>query len=349
MNEVLLYTRKGQIWSSKGLLGDAKSDVVKERMNAIGAEQTITTLTDLLPQVYQQKYLQYNLNEYVPMMVGQGNPYSSQLFNWAIGMNGTDFEAGLAQMASADSNIYDDDIAVEPIYRHVTTWIKNVQVNTLEQGTFDAGTGNMDLLAEKLKARKKEYDLGIQKTLFLGLKSAPTKFAGLLTQSDVTSDVTTITKSLASMTDAEFLTFAKTFIKAFQDNCNYTAMPNRFVIPETDLTALKTSFISGTYPLAGSTKYEVLLNMGKSFAPDFEILGCVYCQPDFNKQYINVGTGKTMYVLYNKDADTLNMQIPIDFTVTLPYQLGIKSVSTAYSRFSGVKAMRPKEVLYFSF
>lgn len=349
MKEMLLYDRNGQVWTPRGCLGSADEYSVRERMNALGADQNITTLTELLPQVYQQKYLQYDLSNYVPIMVGQGNPYMSQLFNWAIGINGTDFEAGLAQMASADSNIYNDDIAVEPIFRDVTTWIKNVQVNTLEQGIFDAGTGNMDLLAEKLKARKKEYDLGIQKTTFLGLKSAPTKFGGLLTQSDVTDNTTLVTKTLAAMTDAEFLTFAKGFVKAFQENCNYTAYPTRFVVPETDLTAMKTSFISGTYPLAGSTKYEVLLNMGKSFTPDFEILGCVYCQPEFNKEYLNVGTGKTRYALYNHDADAINLQIPIDFTVTLPYQLGIKSVSTAYSRFSGVKAMRNKELLYFSF
>ena len=62
------------------------------------------------------------------------------------------------------------------------------------------------------------------------------------------------------------------------------------------------------------------------------------------------GLNKNRYVLYNKKADSLIMNVPLDFTLTLPgTSNGFDYTSAAYSRFTGVQALRPQEMLYFDF
>ena len=64
----------------------------------------------------------------------------------------------------------------------------------------------------------------------------------------------------------------------------------------------------------------------------------------------NNNIGSNVYVLYRKAPDTVIMNVPLDFTVTLPNTAdGFNYVSTAYSRFTGVTALRPREILYFTF
>ena len=335
----LVVNRYGEVWSPKGLVGDVNS---KTFQNALGAEQNITTLTQLLPQIIEQKFYELPIADYVDVQVGAGNPFASELFNWTTGIAGGDFESGLINMASHDSQRMADDITVEPIKRPVTSWAKNVQYNILQEGTFNAGTGNMDLIQAKYAARKKDYDLGIQKLAFLGLKTN-TAFKGLLNQSGVTANTTLITKKLSAMTAAEFNAVVAGLMSAFMANSNYTVVPNRFVIPASDFYGL-TSQMSETYPLR--TKLEVLTTALKqaSGKDDFKVLPLAYGDT------ANNDLGANVYVLYEKAPDSLIMNVPLDFTVTLPNTAdGFNYVSTAYSRFTGVTALRPQSMLYFTF
>lgn len=337
--EPLVVNRYGEVWSPKGLVGDVNS---KTFQNALGAEQQITTLTQLLPQIIEQKYYELPIADYVDVQVGGGNPFASELFNWTTSIAAGDFESGLINMASHDSQRMADDIAVEPIKRPVTSWAKNVQYNILQEGTFNAGTGNMDLIQAKYAARKKDYDLGIQKLAFLGLQTN-TAFKGLLNQTGVTANTTLITKTLSSMTAAEFDAVVQGLLSAYMANCNYTSIPNRFVIPASDFYGL-TAQMSATYPL--KTKLEVLENALKQATgkEDFKVMPLAYADT------ANNNIGSNVYVLYRKAPDTVIMNVPLDFTVTLPNTAdGFNYVSTAYSRFTGVTALRPREILYFTF
>lgn len=340
----LVVNRDGEIWSQKGIIAHADSKSELEYLNSLGVSQEITTLATVLPTIIEQKYHEVPLADYAEITVGQGNPFSNILYNWTTAIEGSDFESGLINMTSNESNTMADDIALEPIERKVVGWKKNVAYNIIQEGTFAAGTQNMDYVQAKYRARKKQYDLGIQKMFFYGLQS-DAKVRGLLTQENVTVDTQLITKKLSEMTAAEFTEFLSKLLAVFQDNCKYTAMPNRFVIPQGDYVGL-TRFVSEEYPVAGSTRIEVLENAIKRFVPDFKVLGSAYAMIENNKDI--TGLNKNRYALYRKAADTIAMDIPLDFTVTLPGTAnGFDYVSAAYSRFTGLTAFRPMEIMYF--
>lgn len=338
----MVVNRQGEVWTQQGMVGHADS---KQFLNSLGAEQATTTLTAILPSIIQQKYYEIPINEYVPVEVGTGNPFSATLFNWSTGIKGGDFESGLMNMGSNDSARSGDDIFVEPITRKVISWKKDVAYNIIQEGMFAAGTQNMDLVQAKYAARKKEYDLGIQKTAFFGLSSNTTDYPGLLNQTGVNSNTTLITEKLSGMTAAEFNAVVGGLVAAFRTNCNYTAYPNTFIIPESDYNGLVNQ-MSETYPLR--TKLDVLTQALKEVTmnPNFKVMPLAYAMEENNADI--TGLAKNRYVLYNKVADSIIMNVPLDFTVTLPGTAnGFDYTSAAYSRFTSVKALRPLETLYF--
>ena len=346
-NMPLVINRDGEIYSQKGLVAHADSKREMEYLNSLGANQNITTLTAILPTIIEQKFYEIPMADFVDIEVGAGNPFSATLFNWSTGIKGGSFEEGLINTASNKANAMQDDIFVEPIERKVAGWRKDVNYNIMQEGIFAAGTQNMDLVQAKYRARKKEYDLGIQATMVFGLQSNPADFKGLLTQSTVTSNTTLITKALSTMTAAEFNTVVAGLLGAYMPNCNYTAVPNRLVVPASDFYGL-TSQMSETYPL--KTKLEVLTDALKQATGngDFKVMPLAYADKARNADV--TGLNKNRYVLYNKKADSLIMNVPLDFTLTLPgTSNGFDYTSAAYSRFTGVQALRPQEMLYFDF
>jgi hypothetical protein len=57
---------------------------------------------------------------------------------------------------------------------------------------------------------------------------------------------------------------------------------------------------------------------------------------------------KNRYTLLSYDEDSLRMDIPVDYTNTLQNTVnGFNFQSAAYGQFTGLKAYRPKEMLYF--
>lgn len=335
----MVVNRQGEVWTQQGKVGMADS---KQFLNSLGSEQSITTLTAILPTIIEQKFYEIPISDYVPVEVGTGNPFSASLFNWTTGIKGGDFETGLMNMASNDSGKNSDDIFVEPISRKVISWKKDVNYNIIQEATFSQGTQNMDLIQAKYKARKKEYDLGIQKMAFFGLASNTTDFAGLFNQSGVTINTTLITKKLSLMTAAEFNAFVGKLVETYRVNCNRTAYPDTFLIPEDDYNGLANQ-MSETYPMR--TKMEVLQQVLDNTVPNkkVKVLPSAYGMSSYNSAVIN----KDRYVLYNKQADSVILNVPLDFTVTLPGTAnGFDYTSAAYSRFTGVTALRPLEMLY---
>ena len=343
----LVVNREGEIWSPKGVIGHADSKKDVEYLNSIGVDQTITTMTTILPTIIEQKYYELPLADMCDIEVGQGNPFDAVLYNWTTSIKGGDFESGLINMAKNRADGVQDDIAVEPTERKVIGWKKDVNYNIFEEGMFNRGTQKLDYAQKKYEARKKQYDLGIQDTLMFGLKSNQSDYPGILTQSGVTSNTTLITEKISSMTAAEVNAFVAGVLPAYMNECAYTATPNVFMIPADDYYGL-TSQMSETYPLR--TKLSVLQEAFESATGNgnFKIIPNAYCSKTYNSHIY--GLNKNRYVLYRKAPDHLVMNIPLDFTVTLPGTInGFDYTSAAYSRFTGVKLFRPNTMLYFDF
>lgn len=347
-NMPLVVNRDGEIYSPQGLIAHADSKRELEKLNALGADQTITTLTTILPDVIKQKYYTISLADYIDIEVGQGNPFAAKLFNWQTEVKDGGFESGLIELGSNRSNAQEDDIAVSPREYHVASWKKDVTYNIFEEGVFSTGTQNMDYVREKYDARKTAYDLGYQEFICVGSKQQPTKYNGLLTVANATSNVSVITKKLSEMTATEFNTVLASLMPAYARTVNYTAMPNRFVIPADDYMGLA-AFMAEDFPYPGTTRLEVLENALKMITKkaDFKVLPLVYASKDNNAKI--TGLNKNRYALYNKDPKSLIARMPIDFTLTLPGTVnGFDYTSAAYSRFTGAQGLR-NEMVYFDF
>ena len=78
----LAINRFGDVWAPDRYIGNLKDAETVEFMNSLGADQTITTLTQILPKIIEQKFYEIKLSDYFSVAVGQGNPFSEELFNW---------------------------------------------------------------------------------------------------------------------------------------------------------------------------------------------------------------------------------------------------------------------------
>jgi hypothetical protein len=210
-----------------------------------------------------------------------------------------------------------------------------------------AKSGNWDLVTSLEESRKTNWDLGIQSVAFLGM-AGDSSVLGLLTQA-CTVDTTAITKSLKSMTPAELSIFAGIILDRYRVNCNRTAWPTNFTIPESDYLGLATPS-NADYPL--KSRLEILQDTLRIMTknPSFEILPLAYGDAAYNKTVINVGTGKQVYCLYNADEKSIRMDIPVNYTNTLANSVNnFQFQNVGYGQFTGVMAYRPAEMLYFQY
>lgn len=338
-----------QILNSKGekVLLNAQeqrmADYNQQIINSLGFDIDVTTLTTIVKRIVDQKFFEIAPAEYMPIRVGEGS-WSSQLLTYRSFNIADDFETGVVNTASSNGRLADADAAVDSVPVKVINWAKSIGWTLFDlQQALKAG--NWDMIAAKEKARKKNWDLGIQKMAFLGSANDST-VKGLLTQSDVTSNTALITEYIYGMTAAEFNTFCAGLYQAFRSNCNYSARPTHFIIPEIDFNGLAT-FPDATYPL--KTKLQLLEEAMKTLTqnPNFKILPLSYAD-----QTNNVGLvatlGKNRYTLLNYDEDSVRMDIPVDYTATMANSInGFQFNNVGYGQFTGAKAYRPKEVLYF--
>lgn len=309
-----------------------------ELLNAMGIDIPITTLTTAIKSVAEQKFYRIAPAEYMPVVVGEG-AFSTNLLKYTSFNMGGDFEQGLIHTSTHNAQLAQADAGVEGVQIPVINWAKGLSWNLFEVQTA-AKTGNWDLITEKEKARKTNWDLGIQKAAFLGVASVGAK--GLLNQDGITSDLTTITKPIKAMSAAEYQAFVGSIYAAYREHCDYTAEPDVFIIPESDYNGLAAA-VDPNFPI--KTKLEYLKEAFRLIVGhDVEIKKLAYA--DMAKS----GLAVQRYVLLHKDADTLAMNIPVDYTATMANSInGFHWENAAYGQFTGVKVFRPKEVLYFDF
>ena len=309
-----------------------------EYLNALGIDIPITTLTTAIKSVSEQKFYKIAPAEYLPVVVGEG-AFSTNLLKYTSFNLGGDFEQGLINTSTHNSQLAQADAAVEGVQIPVINWAKGLSWNLFEVQQA-AKTGNWDLITEKEKARKTNWDLGIQKAAFLGVASVGAK--GLLNQDGITSDLTTVTKPIKSMSPAEYQAFVGSVYAAYREHCEYTAEPDVFIIPESDYNGLAAA-VDPNFPI--KTKLEYLKEAFRLIVGhEVEIKKLAYADT------ARSGLAVQRYVLLHKDADTLALNIPVDYTATLANSInGFHWENAAYGQFTGVKVFRPKEVLYFDF
>jgi hypothetical protein len=340
---------KTEILNDKGspiILNDREERVVNHNqqiLNSLGYEVNLTSLTAISKRITEQKFFQIKPSEFMPIVVGEGT-WSAELLTYRSYALGGDFETGIVNTGAENDRLARADAGVDSITVPITNWIKEIGWSIFDL-QLASKAGNWDLVTAKETARKKNWDLGIQKVAFLGLKSNP-NVDGLLTQSDVTVNTAVIPTAIRLMTSSQFNSLLAAIIGAYQTNCNYTAMPTHFIIPQNDYNGLA-SFPDSTYPL--KTKLEILESAFKVMTrnPNFKILPVAYADQVNNASVSGLNTN--IYTLLNYDAESVRMDIPLDYTNTMANTInGMQYQNAGYGQFTGVKAYRPLEMIYFT-
>ena len=316
---------------------NSREEKMVERFNAMGYQIDLTTLTQVLKRVAEQKFYTVKPSDYIPVSVSEG-AWSDQLLQYKSYQMGGEFEDGIIDVGSDQDRLATVNAGLEPVYTKVFNWAKELHwtIPEIEQASR---TQVWDVVVAKEKARKKNWDLGIQKIAFEG--NSKFGIQGLFGLTGVTANTTLITKKIGAMSAAEFQAFMAGLLPAYRKNCDFTAYPSIFVIPEDDYNTLATC-ADETYPL--KTRLERIEESLKQLTmnPAFRVLPSAYASKAVNGV-------KNVYALYNKDEDTLRMNIPVDYTNTMANTTnGFQFENVAYGQFTGITLIRPKEVIYFT-
>lgn len=318
---------------------------VNERFgNSLGYEVSITTLTTIVKKITEQKFFEIPPADYLPVRVGQGT-WSTNLTTYRSFDLAAEFEEGIVNTGGQNSRLATADAGVDALNIKVYPWAKSIGWSIFDL-ELAAKSGNWDLVAAKEKARKRNWDLGIQRVAFLGARgnnATGGNCLGLLNQAGVTYNTTVITKAIKSMTPAELKTFTAAVIEAYRSNCQRTAWPTHFIIPESDYNGLA-SQASADFPIKSTLQLLEetfqIITRNKSF----KILPLAYGDAAYS------GYAYQQYVLLNYDEESVRMDLPLDYTNTLANSLDNFSFqNVGYGQFTGVLAYRPLEMLYFKY
>lgn len=315
--------------------------------NALGYEVNITTLTQIVKKVSEQKLYQIAPADYLPIRVGEGT-WSSNLTTYRSFDIADVFESGIINTGASNTRMSVGDAGVDALNIKVNNWSKQCgwSIFDLEQA---AKSGNWDLVAAKEKARKRNWDLGIQRIAFLGANGqngVGGQCLGLLNQAGITFNTTLIQEKLSTMTYTQLATFQQAAIAAYRANCNYTAFPTHFVVPESDYNGLATQS-SPQFPVKSIL---ALLEEGFQIItrnPKFKILPLAYADVANAGGALNSLAGTVQYAFLNYDEESLRMDIPLDYTNTLANSVdNFMFQNAGFGQFTGVLAYRPAELLY---
>ena len=310
---------------------------------AVGFQIAIDTLTYIRKQVTEQKFYEVGIPDFVPLSVGEGAFSQSILTNLTFN-NSDDFATGIINQGLANARLASADAAVASKVITLKQWAKQVTYSLFEvQQALVANS--WDIIEGKHRARKKNWDLGIQQLAFLGVRGDATAL-GLFNQSAVNTNTTFITEYINVMDPTEFATFVAGLLQLYFANTASTALPNRFVIPTADYLGLATP-VSPTYPTVSKLTY-LLQAMQQILGPDFKLMHTAYADKANNNAL--TGLNKNVYALYRHDPESIRMDIPVDYTVTQPNSVNnFQFNDVAYGQFGSVGVYRNLELLYFTF
>lgn len=304
-----------------------------------GFQYAIDTLSYIRSQIIKQKFYEIAIADYLPVDVGEG-AFSDEIVQNLQFMQAGGFYDGDVTNQDQTGRLAQVNTGLDPIRMRTQIWAKATGWTIMEIERASR-SNNWDVVSGKLESLKKNWDLGVQETAFLGHPDGV--MTGLLNDSEVTINTTLVATTLTAMTEAQFTTFVGGLIPAYFANSNDTAIPDTFIIPNDDFLGLSVPY-SPSFPNISKIDY-----MQKAFAattgnPNFKILGLSYAQATRNA---GRGINENRYVLYKNNPETLKMAIPVDFTMLEADTTNrLNWQQAAYGQYSGVLINRKREVLY---
>ena len=316
--------------------------------SSFGYQRAITTLTYIKTLITEQVFYKVNPMDYAPVVVGEGSFAQAILTNLTFSTSG-DFMEGIINQGNNNDQLAKANVGISSITTPVFNWAKSIDYSIFEiEQALQAN--NWDMIKSKHDARKENWDLGIQSMFFLGMPSDPTNAPGLLNQPNVNvGNSTLITGLLNAMSFADYTTFIADLLETYRLNCNRTAYPTHFIIPEDDYNGLATPYTATT------TGFPVISKLGylkAAFAElglgGIKIIPSAYAMPTYNSAAY--GLDKHVYTLLNYDVRSVRMDIPVMITSTQPNTLNnFNFQDAAYGQFTPVVALKPLEMYYLTF
>lgn len=319
---------------------------------ATGYQIQIDTLTYIIKQQSQQKFYTVPFADFLPVMVGSGAFASNLLFNREYS-SAEDFEAGNIRQGTANTRQSSAEAALDGVTQNTQFWAKSVSYSLIEANQALVAN-NWDPIAAKHRARKKNFDLGMQVVAFFGLQT-DSRITGLLNNPNVTTNTAVITKAISSMTATEFFTFMGAFIQAYITNVGSTAMPDTFLMPQGDYIACSQLMVqnviaagSGTYVGMNILDYMLMSFKRATQNDNFKIKSLYYADAAVNNAMR--GLNKNYYALYRQDPESLQMNIPVPYTVTQANSINNFNFQDAsYAQYAGATVLRNLELLLFTY
>lgn len=336
------------------MVNHAQKNLNEQLGNAedLGYNIDLTALTQLVKKVSKQKHFTIRPSEYIPIRVGEG-AWSDQLITYRTYDVAEGFEKGLVDLGLNHSRLHEVDTGIDSVPVKVHSWASQKAWTHIE--LMQAARANSwGLVEAKEESRKKFWDLGIQDVAFVGLKGHP-ETRGLLTQPASTSPTgeqirinnSLVSKKISAMTSTELKDFLRDLVETYRANCERTAWPDTFAIPEDDYNGLGT-VPSPDFPV--NTVREIIKMSLEGYPPEmvskFKIIPCAYGIASFSRGLGQLTNDR--YALYRQDDASLRMNIPVDYTPTSASSFNnFQWQNVAYAQFTGVKAYRPRELMYF--
>lgn len=325
--------------------------LVNERFgNQLGYEVSITTLTQIVKKISEQKLYKIAPADYVPVKVGEGT-WSSNLTTYRSFDVADEFESGIINTGGDNTRASAADAAIDALNIKTNNWMKGNSWSIFELEEA-AKSGNWDLVASKEKTRKRNWDLGIQRVAFLGARGqngSNGSCLGLLNQPTGQFDTTLITQNISSMSTTQLSSFQQAAIQRFRANCNYTAYPTHFVVPESDYNGMAAQAAPG-FPM--KTILALLLEAFQIICQNknFKILPLAYADVANAGGALPAGAASKLYTFLNYDEESIVMNVPLQYTNTLANSLdNFMFQNSGYGQFTGVLALRPAELYYAGF
>lgn len=315
--------------------------------STLGYQYTTKTTTQIRAKTIKQKFYTVPIAEFMSVIPGTGAWLEDIKTNVTYDVAGS-FESGLIGTASGPTSIGTVDVGLAPITTKIATWAKGYQY-TVPEVQKALASNQWDVVSSKMEALKRQWDLGLQKVAFLGLLTDLTGFPGLLTLSSVTVNTAVVPANISSMSATDFATLISAMLAAYYLNSNNTVLPDTFVIPMDDYLGLGTLVASGNPGSPGVSKLTYLLQSFREITgnPSFTIKGLAYGTGANNAGYVS-SIGKSRYVLYRNDVDTLAIDLPVDFYLSPAGTANnFQWQGVGAGQFTGVTCYRPAEVLYF--
>ncbi len=312
--------------------------------NLAGYKQAIDTLTGIDKRVIEQKFYDVNIPDFIDVEEGN-NAWKDQIFTYESfddagdGMEGFQVESSNESRMPAVDVGYNGKLDIRRIWNKKVAY-KLIDLKQIEQ-MLRSGERNFSIIEDKLVARKRNFDQMLQKVTFLG-NSVFKSITGLLNNPQITIDATTFTTSMGELEDSAFKKIVGTMTKEFTRQANYTAQPNRLLLPYAVWNSLS-QFNSIQFPMMS-----LLELLEKNFKDstgnqDFKILWSPYCEAEIN------GTGRDIYALYRKDPDVMVLDVPVPYNTTAFNTIdNYTFYNVGYGQVGGVRVFRPQEIIYFS-